>query len=880
MVWGADPVPAPGPSQVERDWLQQAARPEPRGGSKGAALPGVFPIEQAIKRGAALAADLRAAGVATQAFEREASQIEAALKEPGAAGRQDLYFRARAAVRALAFGNPLVAFDKLLFVKRFTQETYPDVCLNHMPWVSRPGGDVCILHQPFGQAQRVEDLIKGKLGPGHVHGMDLWWDGSRVVFGYARQKTPQPPAGWNDRASNFQLRRTEEPTRIFEMNIDGSGLRQLTSGQWSDLDPTYLPNGDICFVSERCAFSLQCNEYDKDETSCNLYVMKGDGSGIRRLSVNKDGDYLPHTLDDGTIAYTRWEYHERGFADLQSIWTIRPDGTWADALFKQHLANPWALEDMRSIPSSHKLVAIATGHHTLAAGPVCVIDPAVGMNDSAAIGIVTPGVKSPEGGMSGTPVAQGSVQDAGGLYMTPWPLSEKYFLVSYCYGKQTDPTGYALYLIDVFGNKELIYRDQAISSFTPIPLRPRKRPPILPDLTDPTKDHATCVVSDVTFGVGGVSRSDVKAIRISEPVGWPYDNTHGGHRYERDAKGAGVGWTPTRIIGTVPVEADGSAHFRVPADTAVYFQLLDARGMEIQRMRSFISFQNGEVRACVGCHESRSVIGPGDSLSLASQRAASVPKPPPWGGDRAISFLRDVQSVLDAHCVSCHSGPKAAGGVELVGGLTPGYNRAYESLVTLRRKGTEFVAYSNKYDSAAVLTRPYAFGSHKSRLVTALSDANHAGQVKLGAEDFERLVTWIDANAPYHDGFINKRPAAVPYDLPADRDLTAKLTQIHARRCAGCHKSDEVTRPYWIDLRRPERSLFLVAPLAREAGGSAKCGQGPYKSADDEDYKAVLSLVRSAVQKAWASPRRDVFALTQAVPTTRPAAATRPVAQR
>ena len=206
--------------------------------------------------------------------------------------------------------------------------------------------------------------------------MDLCWDGMRIVFGYAKASSDQPPEGWLDRSQSYRLRRTEEPTHIFEVGVDGSGLRQLTDGEWSDLDPTYLPNGDIVFVSERCGTSLQCNEYDKDETSCNLYVMRPDGSSIRRLSVNKDGDYLPHSLDNGLIGYTRWEYHERSWAYIQSIWTVRPDGTGADAIFKQHFVNPWALEDVRSIPDSTKLVAIAAGHHTLAVGPLVIIDTA------------------------------------------------------------------------------------------------------------------------------------------------------------------------------------------------------------------------------------------------------------------------------------------------------------------------------------------------------------------------------------------------------------------------------------------------------------------------------------------------------------------------
>ena len=461
-----------------------------------------FPTAACIERGRKLAAHLSQCGVDVSPHLGALDQAEERLRAlPGdapEAERRRIYLDTRWIVRQLVFANPLLDFDHLLFVKRFTQETYPDVCLNHMPWVSRPGGDLCILRAavPGGSLFRAvadppEDegtasplgltsLLNGALGPGHVHGMDLWWDGTRVVFGYAKAHSDQPPEGWLDRTQSYRLRRTEEPTHIFEIGVDGRGLRQLTSGEWSDLDPTYAPNGDIVFVSERCGTSLQCNEYDKDETSCNLYVMRPDGSGIRRLSVNKDGDYLPHTLDDGLIAYTRWEYHERSWAFIQSIWTIRPDGTGADAIFKQHFVNPWALEDTRSIPGSAKLVAIAAGHHTLAVGPLVIVDTASGINEPKGIGIVTPGVTPPEGGMDGVPVPEGGVHDGGGFYSTPWALSEKYFLVSYTYGdKTTDPAGYALYLVDVFGNKELIYRDPAISCFTPdaAPRSPRPAGP-------------------------------------------------------------------------------------------------------------------------------------------------------------------------------------------------------------------------------------------------------------------------------------------------------------------------------------------------------------------------------------------------------------------
>jgi hypothetical protein len=828
--------------EVEADWLRQAG--------------GNLDARPVVESGRRLAESLRRSGVDTRAAE---SELAAVAKLPPLsadtppAARREVYLQARRAVRRLALANPLLSFDRLLVVKRFTQEAYPDVCLNHMPWVSRPGGDLCVLTnwKSDGPAQ-VRPLLAGRLGPGHVHGADLWWDADRVVFGYAKAKTDQPPAGWLDRSTSYRLRRTEEPTHLFEVHLDGSGLRQITRGEWSDLDPTYLPGGDIAFVSERCACSLQCNELDKDETSCNLYVMHPDGSDIRRLSATKDGDYLPHALDDGTIGYTRWEYQERGWANIQSIWTIRPDGTGADAVFKQHFNDPWALEDVRSVPGARKLAAIATGHHCLAAGPVVVIDAQRGMNNASGITIVTPGVKPPEGGMSGVPAPEGGVRDRGGHYMTPWPLSETTFLAAYTYGPQNDPAGYGIYLIDVFGTKELIYRDGAISCSVPTPLRPRPHPPVLPDLTDRSQGYAVCSLANVGHGVDGIAPGAAKYLRIAEGLYWPYDNTDGGQRYEPDVKSVMINWNPVRILGEVPIEPDGSAYFRVPADTPVYFQLLDAQHMELRRMRSFVSFQAGEQRGCTGCHESReetpaSAIAP---LPLAMGRAPTTPVPPPWG-DRAISFLRDVQPVFDRHCTSCHAGLVPAGGLDFSGGLTKQYNRAYDTLYAKK-----LVAWSNVGDDARV-TQPLAFGSHQSKLVKVLRDGPCAKRAALSADDWTRLVTWIDANAPYHDGFINKRSQPQPYDLPNDRELVTKIASVHERRCGSCHHAADVSRLDWVDLKDPQRSRFLAAPLA----GSGKCPTPVYKDTTDPDYRALASLVETAVKKAWDRPRRDLKAL-------------------
>lgn len=836
-----------------------------------------YPTAGFIERGRKLAADLRQAGVDCSSWlgqlDAAAQRLTALPKDASDDVRRAVYLETRRVVRGLVFANPVLDFDRLLFVKRFAQETYPDVCLNHMPWCSRPGGDLCILSAAKGQrlssALDLRLILNRALGPGHLHGMDLWWDGSRVVFGYARTPSDEPPAGWLDRARSYHFRRTLEPTHIFEIGIDGRNLRQLTSGEWSDLDPTYTAGGDIVFVSERCGTSLQCNEYDKDETSCNLYVMKPDGTGIRRLSANKDGDYLPHTLDDGTVAYLRWEYHERSWAFIQSIWTIRPDGTGADALFKQHFVNPWSLEDARSIPGSKKLVCIAAGHHTLAAGPLLVVDPSLGINEPKGMSIVTPDVKPPEGGMDGVPAREGGTQDGGGLYSTPWALSEKCFLAAYTYSnKQTDAKGYALYVVDVFGNKELVYRDPAISCFMPMPLRSRPRPPVFPEFVDLSKDRATCIISDVSFGSEEIA-GRIRYVRVAEPIGWPYDNQLGGQRYGEKGPHL-INWTPIRILGDVPVERDGSAHFEVPADTAVYFQLLDENRMELRRMRSFISFQPGETRACAGCHETRGLSPRSHSAPLAASLPPRALIPPPWG-KRPVSFLRDIQPILDRHCVQCHSGLKPAGGLDFCGGLTdwsreyeqawglvPGYgfNRAFETIVQAKLVAT---AEPNLQDAS--ITPPLAYGAHASKLFKSLDSPAQRQRGRLTPDELLRMTMWMDANAPYHDRFVNKRAKEKAYDIATDKTLAQQITAVQERRCGACHKAAEVTRLDWIDLQHPERTLFLRAPLSKSAGGAESCKAPVYEDISDPDYQSVREWVTAAARKAWQFPRRDLQAL-------------------
>ncbi len=804
-------------------------------------------IVAVLKRGQALLDDYgrQSAGSTDAAARLDALQQR--LDAPSLAGNAEavrqLYLDAHGQVRDLALNNPLLAFREILFYKRYTQRTmnfhrhqFPSHRYADEP--AHDGGDLYVLTALRPDAE-LKPLLRGRLGKGLVRGYDLSYDGRRVVFGFwnSEVKRPAPEVRFE-----YDCYVTEGHANIYEMELASGEIRQLTDTAWHDIDPCYLPGGRIAFASERCACNAQCDPHPWSEVLVNLYTMNDDGSDVRRLISNKDSDNFPRVLNDGRIFYTHWEYHERHWLYTQSLWVSRPDGTGQDALFKQHLNLPLGIEEGRAIPGTNKIAAVATGHHTNAAGAIVRVNFQRGNKAAEAIEIVTPGVSPFEGGMNGVPVPEGGVGGIG-LYTTPWPISENYFLVSYNpTGDMTRAEGYGIYLIDVFGNRELIHRDPNTSCFSPVPLAARRMPPILQDHTDPSKSDATLVLTDVYEGLSA-PRGSVKYLRINESMPWPYTK-EGASRYTTEHD-----WTIKRTLGLVPVEADGSAHFVVPADIGVYFQALDENFIEVRRMRSLVSFQPGEQRSCTGCHETQ-IGAPPASTTLAGARAPSVPEPPSWGSANPISFLRDVQPVLDRHCTRCHSGLAPDGNLDLFGGLTgaahlTAHNTSYDAL-------TKYVPRADKVGDFQV-TQPYQYGSAQSTLVKLLLDGHE--DVNLDRDDWLRLMTWIDMNGLYLGSFISVHDWGRWGYRPQPADMQAIKT-ITQRRCDSCH-NDTSAGP---ENLAPKATVSATSEFNGDyAAHFAVDGQLPDESGGNDSRRAWAVHQPTAKDQAeftlqWADP--------------------------
>jgi len=672
---------------------------------------------------------------------------------------------------ALADANPLLRFDKLLFVRRYTYQAthyytdYIDGC-EHF------GGNLCVLSRTDGKVTDLAPELEG----GIFGRFDLSFDGRRVIFGYKRA--------------------LGEGFRIWEVGVDGRGLRQLTFDppdeqariekyrhrnmtSWAgrplvythhtdDMHPCYLPDGGICFISTRCERGILCDGPDVFSTT-TLYRMDADGGRMEVLSDSPVSEASPSVTNDGRILYTRWEYVDKADVVIKCLWAMHPDGSNSVEIFGNDITFPDTMLHGRAIPGGNNLfVVIGAPHMPAGVGTVIRLDLNYPIRTRQPMTYITPDTDiRTEFGFFHHIDGRWVRDDKGPLYTDAMPLSENFFLVSHNPDKPyNDVQAYGVYLLDEFGNHVPIHRDAEMSCWQPTPLRPRRRPPVLPSVLPsvrtPTSEPAepqpaTLVMSDVYRGLAEVPRGTIKYLRVLETVPRPWAARRywdGDDAYQQHAVVSLNGSLHVkRLHGIVPVEVDGSAHFRVPPDKNLFLQALDENFMEVQRMRTFINLRPGENRSCIGCHALRQ-WAPGNKpvMALGSPPHELAPQPGETA-PRPLDYATDVQPILDRHCVRCHSEEKPEGKLILSGELTTLFNRSYEELL---KKNLVQVFHENQPKTGdASPIPPYTLGSHRSPMIELLREGHE--DVKLQREEFIRLVTWVDANSPYYGSYFGRR---------------------------------------------------------------------------------------------------------------------------
>ena len=622
-------------------------------------------------------------------------------------------------------------------------------CFDPSQKVYPQGGQLCRLNSLTGEVTILLDDPAGGVRDPQLH-----YDGRKILFSYRKGGT--------------------EHYHLYEIEIDGTGLRRLTGGPFDDIEPTYLPDGDVVFCSSRCNRWVACWKVPV----AILYRCNADGRNIRMLSSNAVTENTPSVLPDGRLLYTRWEYNDRSQLCYHHLWTINADGTGQMTFFGnmyptgmyyniagrsgnvvtyKNVPGAVAMLDAKPIPGTRNVVAIFSPGHGRREheGFVTVVDPRHG------------------------PDHQGAARriHSSGAWRDPYPVSHNSFVVA---------RGRELHLMDDRGQTRLLYNlahpKPEMMLHEPVPLRPRRRELLGGRRAPASGATGRLILTDVTRGrnMDGVRPGEIKSLLVLEQLPAPFHNSPG-----FDGISLWGSFTIARILGTVPVEADGSAYLEVPAMRSLFFVALDEKDRSVKKMQSFVTVQPGEVTSCVGCHEPRTATprNPGRSALTALQRGPSKIQPVA-GVPQVIDFRRHVQPILDEHCTQCHGLNDPDGGLCLDGSRgvpSHGYGRVLASYVALVQRFEEVADGRNAHGNHP----PRTIGSSASKLITRIDGSHY--DVIVSPQEATIIRLWLDsgavANGTYAimDGgtpespsphYIRemKRYGILPHDLDAAAD--------------------------------------------------------------------------------------------------------------
>ncbi|MDR1958914.1 MAG: hypothetical protein LBQ54_07715 [Planctomycetaceae bacterium] len=716
----------------------------------------------------------------------------------------------------------------ILFVKR---HNYLGLHIYDTFYKWRPGGGIYVLENPADppEQHRIRAVIDAHtpetLGEGVYSDPDLSWDASRILFCFKASR--------------------HSGTSIYEIGLDGTGLRRLTEsdktfcntycgvgGGHHDVMPAYLPDGRIVFTSTRYGGLVPCANNGVNI----LHVMNADGSGIHPISVNNVNEFDPSVMPDGRILFGRWEYIDKTALTQQSMWTVFPDGTNETAMFANNMVFPEATLQPRTVPGSPFLVCCTfTPHNSPPRGSIAMVDLRKGKDEVAAItNFEHPDKPTFDRGES----------------CDPWPLSENLVLYSGLPGKNARNS---LMLIDRDGNRSVLLADAEIDLHNPIVTVPRTAPPVLVDQTDPSQKSGNFFVYDIYKGMPEVPRGSIRKLRVVEETSRVTPSPGPGVLNQTFLVSAALAFSSKNVLGVVPVAEDGSVYFNVPSGKAVYFQALDAEGRLVRSMRTFIQAAPGTTRSCVGCHEYTTPTANADNISFDSlKRDPDRLTPESWGSG-PVDYPSMVQPVLDRHCVRCHGGTEGIeAGLDLTGGWTENFNNSYENLVS--RREVIYTApliggidcMNGTANWSAQILGPYSHGSGKAPLADVVISGHENRFPEMTPAERDTILAWMDSNGVYYGTWNYTKDG---YTLPAWQRLKSELVMVMREAgCAKCHADEKgnITRfeADWFNLERPELSRILRAPLAPDGTGGH--GLGFCRNAKIDSNRQRLRMVTTA----------------------------------
>lgn len=652
--------------------------------------------------------------------------------------------------RAILLANPLLNGDKILTVRyqlgnRDRRAMAPELGTQSNNWSNQESARRKGFNADIVELSNLRDEVQIRTiykpdNTSSIADLKLHWDGDRAMFTQTMSDNR-----WN----------------VFEVKLNNGDCKKLIDNPEPDLefyDGTYLPDGRIIANSNIGYQGVPC--VNGSDPVGNMVLYTPQSKNLRRLTFDQDANWNPVIMNNGRVMYTRWEYTDLTHYYTRIVMNMNPDGTEQKALYGSGSMFPNSTFDVQPLPGyASAFVGIISGHHGVArSGRLILFDPAKARKGAAGMLQEIPHRNRP----IVEEVKDRLVDGVWPQFIKPSPLNDTYFLVA---AKLDKNDLWGIYLVDKFDNVTCLHKMEGEGYISPIAVRKTVTPPAIPDRVKLDDKQATVFIQDIYEGEGlkGIPRGTVKSLRL-HAYEYAYVQTQSDHNWH----GIQSGWDIKRMLGTVPVEEDGSVIFKIPANTPVSIQPLDKDGVAVQWMRSWLTGQPGEIVSCVGCHEDQNQIVIPKRV-IASQKAPHA-LTPPEGGTRSFTFDLEVQPILDRACIACHNGEGKA--FDLRGGKKDGkgYGTSYLNLHPyVHRQGGE---------GDMVVLYPYEYHPNTSELVRLLKKGHY--NVQLTDAEWRKIYNWIDYNAPGKGYFNANVLKSFPYQGYDQIERRKQLTDKYA----------------------------------------------------------------------------------------------------
>ena len=652
--------------------------------------------------------------------------------------------------RAILLANPLLNGDKILTVRyqlgnRDRRAMAPELGTQSNNWSNQESARRKGFNADIVELSNLRDEVQIRTiykpdNTSSIADLKLHWDGDRAMFTQTMSDNR-----WN----------------VFEVKLNNADCKKLIDNPEPDLefyDGTYLPDGRIIANSNIGYQGVPC--VNGSDPVGNMVLYTPQSKNLRRLTFDQDANWNPVIMNNGRVMYTRWEYTDLTHYYTRIVMNMNPDGTEQKALYGSGSMFPNSTFDVQPLPGyASAFVGIISGHHGVArSGRLILFDPAKARKGVAGMLQEIPHRNRP----IVEEVKDRLVDGVWPQFIKPSPLNDTYFLVA---AKLDKNDLWGIYLVDKFDNVTCLHKMEGEGYISPIAVRKTVTPPAIPDRVKLDDKQATVFIQDIYEGEGlkGIPRGTVKSLRL-HAYEYAYVQTQSDHNWH----GIQSGWDIKRMLGTVPVEEDGSVIFKIPANTPVSIQPLDKDGVAVQWMRSWLTGQPGEIVSCVGCHEDQNQIVIPKRV-IASQKAPHA-LTPPEGGTRSVTFDLEVQPILDRACIACHNGEGKA--FDLRGGKKDGrgYGTSYLNLHPyVHRQGGE---------GDMVVLYPYEYHPNTSELVRLLKKGHY--NVQLTDAEWRKIYNWIDYNAPDKGYFNANVLKSFPYQGYDQIERRKQLTDKYA----------------------------------------------------------------------------------------------------